>query len=88
MNVNGAITLQINVSLIVGFTDGTIDTFHIHSDKTNILINSEANIKKEMENQINDIKDKFETQRAKATTLESGLKYFISKKGFRIFRNC
>lgn len=26
-------------------------------------------------------RDKFETQRAKATTLESGLKYFISKKG-------
>ena len=49
MNVNGAITLQINVSLIVGFTDGTIDTFHIHSDKTNILINSEENIKKEIE---------------------------------------
>ena len=65
MNINGAVTVQINVTLIVGFTDGTIDTFHIHSDKTNILINIEAKIKKGMENHINDIKDKFETHQFK-----------------------
>ena len=33
MDVNGAITLQINVSIAVSYTDTTSDTIHIHSDK-------------------------------------------------------
>ena len=41
MDENGAITLQLNIPIIVGFSDGTTDTLHIHSDRTNILINSE-----------------------------------------------
>ena len=60
MDVNGSITLQINVSITVSCTDTTTDTLHIHSDKTHTLINNEQEIRKELENHIKDIKDKFE----------------------------
>lgn len=62
---NEAITLQINVTLTVGFADKTTETYHIHSDKSNILINSESEIKKHLENHTSDIKDKFETHEYK-----------------------
>ena len=60
INQHGAITLQINTSIIVDFLDGTTDTFHIYSDKTHILINDEQEIKKDLEHHVEDIKYKFE----------------------------
>ena len=33
MDINGAITLQINVSITVSYIDTTTDTLHIHSDR-------------------------------------------------------
>ena len=63
---NEAITLQVNVTITVGFADKTTETHHIHSDKSNILVNSESEIKKQhLENHISDIKDKFETHEYK-----------------------
>ena len=61
----GAITFQINTSIRVVFPDKTTDDYHIHSDKTHILINNENEIKQDIEKHIEHIKNKFENQQFK-----------------------
>ena len=64
---NGAITFQIHTSIKVGFTDGSTEDFHITSDKTEILINNENEMFKDIENHITNIKEKFEIHQFKTS---------------------
>ena len=61
----GAITFQISTTIKVEFPDKSTDDYHIHSDKTQILINNENEIKQDIEHHIDNIKYKFENQQFK-----------------------
>ena len=65
MDEIGAITFQVNTTIKVEFPDKSIEDYHIHSDKTQILINNENEIKHDIENHIDNIKYKFENQQFK-----------------------
>ena len=54
----GAITFQNNTTIKVVFPDKTTDDYHIHSDKTYILIHNGNEIKQDIEKQIENIKYK------------------------------
>lgn len=57
MEINGAVTLQINTYIIVAFVDGTPDIFfHIYSDKSIMLIDYEHETQQDIENHTNNIK--------------------------------
>ena len=58
----GAITFQINTSIKVIFPDKSTEVLHVHSDKTEILINNENEIKQDIGKHIDNIKYKFENQ--------------------------
>ena len=58
----GAITFQINTSIKVIFPDKSTEVLHVHSDKTEILINNENEIKQDIRKHIDNIKYKFENQ--------------------------
>ena len=47
------------------FPDKTTDDYHVHSDKTHILINNENKIKQDIEKHIDNIKCNFENHQFK-----------------------